>query len=616
MQYSRILIVLATFSLLVTAGLPAFAQTSPSHTSHGLALGGAPKYPADFTHFDYVNPDAPKGGTTRLASVGTYDTFNPYLPKGLPVSGIGLVYDTLLEKSDDEPFSEYGLVAKTIELADDHSWVAFHLDPKAQFSDGQPITADDVVFTFHTLLEKGSPQYVKYYSDIQSVEVVDNDTVKFTFKTSKNPELPLILGQLPVLPKHYWEKHNFSETGLDIPVGSGPYLIDDFQPGRTITYKRNPTYWGKDLPVNKGRYNFDKIIIDYYRDETVTLQAFKAGEYDFRQEYVSKNWATSYTGPAFDKGLIIRKEVPHEVPQGMQAFFFNTRRDVFKDKRIRQALGLAFDFEWTNTNLFYGLYKRATSFFNNSELASSGLPSPEELKILEPYKGKIPDEVFTTEYTPPSTAGAGGIRTNLREALSLFREAGYKVENGVMINTTTNKPFTFEFLLSQQSMERVVLPFVQNLKKLGITPTIRIVDQAQYYNRMRDYDYDMIVVPLPQSQSPGNEQRYYWTSNAADTPGAYNFAGIKDPVVDELVEKIVTAQDRKTLITLTHALDRVLLAGHYVIPQWYSGVYRVAWWNIFDRPKVHPLYDLGFYTWWIDPAKVEALKTRMNDLSK
>ncbi|WP_084448438.1 extracellular solute-binding protein [Desulfovibrio inopinatus] len=616
MHHVRLMVTLVVVGLLACAGLPASAQTTGSHTSHALALGGTPKYPADFTHFDYVNPNAPKGGTAKLSSVGTFDTFNPYLPKGLPPSGIGLIYDSLTVKSDDEPFTEYGLVAKSIELADDHSWVAFHIDPAARFSDGEPITADDVVFTFNTLLEKGGPQYAKYYHDVKGVTTEGNETVRFTFKNTNNPELPLILGQLPVLPKHYWETRDFTETGFELPIGSGPYTIAHFQPGHTITYKRDPNYWAKDHPVNKGRYNFDEVVIDYYRDETVTLQAFKAGEYDFRQEYVSKNWATSYTGPAFDKGLIVKKEIPHNVPQGMQAFFFNTRRDIFKDKKVRQALGLAFDFEWTNANLFYGLYKRATSFFSNSELASSGLPSPEELAILEPYRGKIPDEVFTAVYAPPSTAGKGGIRANLRKALTLLREAGYVVENGVLVNATTKKPFTFEFLLSQKSMERVVLPFVQNLEKLGIKPTLRVVDQAQYYNRMRDYDYDMIVIPLPQSLSPGNEQRYYWTSSAADTPGAYNFAGIKDPVIDELVEKIIIAKDRKTLVTLTHALDRVLLAGHYVIPQWYSGVYRVAWWDKFDRPKVHPLYDLGFYTWWIDPAKEAALKGKKSTLSK
>lgn len=616
MHHVRLMIFLVVFGLSLWIGIPTSAHAAGSQTSYALALSGTPKYPAGFTHFDYANPDAPKGGTAKLAAVGTFDTFNPYLPKGLPPSGIGLIYDTLTVKSEDDPFTEYGLVAQTIELADDHSWVAFHLNPKARFSDGKPITADDVVFTFNTLIEKGSPQYVKYYSDVQGAEATAPDTVKFTFKNVNNPELPVILGQLPVLPKHYWQTRNFTDTGLEVPIGSGPYTIAHFQPGHTITYQRNPEYWARDLPVNKGRYNFDKVIIDYYRDETVTLQAFKAGEYDFRQEYISKNWATAYTGPLFDKGLLIKQEIPHNVPQGMQAFFFNTRRDIFKKKEVRQALGLAFDFEWTNTNLLYGLYKRATSFFSNSELASSGVPSPEEKAILEQYRGQIPDEVFATVSPPPSSAGKGGIRANLRKALTLLREAGYVVENGVLVDAKTKKPFTFEFLLSQQSMERIVLPFVQNLKKLGITPTIRVVDQAQYYNRMRDYDYDMIVIPLPQSFSPGNEQRYYWTSTAADTPGAYNFAGIKDPVVDELVEKIIQAKDRKTLVTLTHVLDRILLAGHYVIPQWYSGVYRVAWWDKFKRPNVRPPYGLGFYTWWIDPTKETALKQKKDDLSK
>ena len=581
---------------------------------HALAMSGTPKYPAGFTHFDYVNPDAPKGGTLKMGTTGTYDSFNPFITKGVPASGVGFLYDTLTVKSDDEPFTQYGLVADQIELPDDLSWVVYHIDPQARFSDGTPITAEDVVFSFEILTTQGDPQYRKYYADIEKVEALDERRVKFYLGKETNPELALIIGQLSVMPKHYWQDRDFARSTLDIPVGSGPYTIADFKPGRSVTYKLRDDYWAKDHPVNKGQYNFQYITIDYYRDATVSLTAFKAGEYDFRQEYTSKDWATAYTGPPFDAGLIIKEEIENDVNQGMQCFVFNTRRPIFQDRRVREAIGYAFDFEWTNKNLFYGQYQRAKSFFSNSELASSGLPSPGELAVLEPLREQLPPEVFSKEYTPPETDGSGNVRRNLRTAMKLLKEAGWVIKNGKLTNAKTGEIFKFEIMLIQPAFERVVAPFQKNLARLGIEVTYRAVDTAQYINRLNEYDFDMITMRFMQSESPGNEQRYYWGSAAADLPGTRNYVAIKDPAIDALIEKVISAPDRKALVTRTRALDRALLWGHYVIPQWYTSYYRVAYWDKFSRPKITPKYDLALYSWWVDPEKDRRVQEYRNRL--
>jgi len=594
--------------LLLGSALPA----SAGDFSHALAMNGQPRYSADFTHFDYVSPDAPKGGTVRLAATGTFDSFNPYIVKGNSADGLGLLFDTLTEQSLDEPFTEYGLLADRIELAKDRSSMTFHLRKEARFHDGSPVTAQDVAFTFKTLLAQGNPHYAQYYADVERVDVVDAQTVTFVFKPQSSQELPLILGQLPVLSEASWQGRDFSASSLDIPMGSGPYRIGEFKAGQRLTFVRDPDYWGRDLPVNKGRHNFDSIIYDYYRDLTVTLEAFKAGEYDFRQEYNSKQWATGYTGPAVDAGLIRTENIPHKLSQGMQAFVFNTRRAIFADPLVRKALNFAFDFEWSNKNLFYGQYARSTSFFSNSDMAAIGLPSEKEKELLEPVG--LPEEVYTKEISLPVTDGSGNIRENLRVAADLLRQAGWSVEGGKLVKD--GQPFVFEMLLVQPDFERVVLPFQRNLTRLGITMSVRMVDTSQYLERLRGFDFDMIVSSFPQSLSPGNEQRSFWHSASADMPGSRNYCGIKSPAIDKLVDLVIAAPDRDALILRCKALDRALLWGWYVIPHWHSTSWRVAYWDKFGRPEKLADYGLDFQSWWIDPDKERELMDRRGRLGR
>ncbi len=586
------------------------APATAEQFSHALAMNGEPKYGADFTHFDYVFPDAPKGGTVRLAATGTFDSFNPFIVKGNSADGLGLLFDTLTEQSLDEPFTEYGLLAKRIELAPDRSFMTFQLREEARFHDGSPVTAQDVAFTFRILVEQGNPHYAQYYADVERVDVVDARTVTFVFKPGSSQELPLILGQLPVLSQASWKGRDFSASSLDIPMGSGPYRIAEFKAGQRLTFERDPDYWGRDLPVNKGRHNFDSIIYDYYRDLTVTLEAFKAGEYDFRQEYNSKQWATGYTGPAVETGLIRTENIPHKLSQGMQAFVFNTRRAIFADPLVRQALNFAFDFEWSNKNLFYGQYARSTSFFSNSDMAATGLPSKEERELLEPLG--LPEDVYTKEISLPVSDGSGNIRENLREAARLLRQAGWSVEGGKLVKD--GRPFVFEMLLVQPDFERVVLPFQRNLARLGITMSVRMVDTSQYLERLRGFDFDMIVSSFPQSLSPGNEQRSFWHSASADMPGSRNYCGIKNPAIDRLVDLVIAAPDRDALVLRCKALDRALLWGWYVIPHWHATSWRVAYWDKFGRPDKLADYGLDFQSWWIDPAKEQALKDKRRGL--
>ena len=592
---------------------PAIADSSTTHRSHGIAMHGEPKYPTGFKQFDYVNPNAPKGGSIKLAvnSSGGFDSLNPFIFKGVSAAGMGTyLYETLTLHSQDEAFTEYGLIADSIEWPEDRSWVIYHINPKAQFHDGHAIDAEDVVYTFELLTQKGHPFYASYYKNVKKVEAISKDKVKFSFEPGDNRELALIVGQLPVLPKHYWQNrqnHDFSKTTLEPPLGSGPYKISKVDPGHSITYQRVKEYWGKELNVNIGRYNFDQIEFDYYRDNTIALEAFKAGEYDFRAEYTSRNWATAYTGPAIDKGQIIKESIRHYNPTGMQGFVMNSRRWPFTDPKVRQALAYAFDFEWTNKQLFYGSYTRNNSYFTNSELASSGLPRGEELKLLEPFRDQLPPKLFTTEYQPPKTDGSGRIRGNLRTAIKLLKEAGWKIENKKLIETKSGKAFEFTILLVLADFQRVVLPFTKNLEKLGIKADIRLMDTQQYINQVRSYDFDMIVHTYGQSSSPGNEQHSFWHSSTVDTPSGRNIAGVNNPVVDQLVDLVISAPDRKSLITRTRALDRVLLWNHYVIPQHHIQSFRVAYWNRFSKPTVAPRYALGFDNWWIDPVKQKAL---------
>lgn len=591
----------AAWALLVLAA-PAAAQDGPTSETeqgqarHAIAMHGAPKYGPDFPHMDYVVPDAPKGGTLKQFATGSFDSLHPWIVKGTPPVGLGLVYDTLMTSSADEAFTEYGLAAESIEVPEDRSWVTFTLRPEARFHDGQPMTADDVLWTFNALRDKGAPFYRFYYANVATVETLGERRIKFTFDGAVNRELPLILGQMPVLPKHYWADKDFAEATLTPPLSSGPYRIAAWEPGRYVEYERVPDYWGKDLPVNVGRYNFDRIRYDYYRDTTVALEAFKAGAYDLRPENVSKLWATGYDVPALRSGELVKEEFAHHRPSGMQGFGFNLRRPLFADPKVRQALAYAFDFEWSNANLFYGQYTRTDSYFDNSDLASTGLPDEAEQALLTPLKDSVPPEVFTQTYEPPSSAGQGALRQNLRTAMALLREAGWTVENGTL--TKDGQPFTFEILLSSPTFERVALPFTQNLKRLGITTTVRTVDSAQYQNRMDSFDFDMTVVSWGQSLSPGNEQREFWGCPAAQTPGSRNYTGICSPAIDSLIDTIIQAGDREALVTAVRALDRVLLWNHLVIPHWHIPYDRLAYWNKFGMPDTVPMQGVQILTWW------------------
>ena len=583
-----------------------------TNISHAIAMHGEPKYNKDFLSVEYVSNSAVKGGNIVRSSIGNYDTFNPFTLKGNSAAGIGLLYESLTVSSSDEAFTEYGLLAKQIEWPEDRSWVAFTLRDEAVWHDGKKISTDDVVWTFNTLMEKGHPFYKYYYGDVSEVIKISENKVKFTFSTNTNKELPLIVGQLPVLPQHYWEDKNFEETTLDIPIGSGPYKIKSFDAGRSITYELNIDYWAfknNIVPIKVGKDNIGTIRYDYYKDRGVEREAFKSGEIDFFSENTSKEWATGYDINAVEQGLIKKELISHENPQGMQAFAFNTRKEIFKDKRVRKALSYAFDFEWTNKNLFYGAYKRTDSFFENSELASNGLPSKEELAYLNPYMDVLPNEIFNAQYNNPKTDGSGFIRNQLQEATKLIKDAGWSLQNGKLVNSK-GEPFEFEILLVSPAFERIVLPFIDNLEKLGIKASLRTIDSSQYQKRIESFDFDMIVFTFSQSLSPGNEQRNFWGSDAADTNGSRNVIGIKNDVIDILIEKLINAKDREDLITITKALDRVLLWNYYVIPQWHISAYRVLYWDMFNQPNKKPKYSLGFDTWWINQSKFDFINSQ------
>ncbi len=593
----------SALALIATPFISPFSAAQEAMPAHGIAMHGDTKYPAGFTHFDYANPDAPKGGTLKMAVVANgFDSFNPFDIRGVAAAGISTyLYDTLLESSDDEPFSAYGLIAESLETPEDRSYVVFNIRKEAKFHDGEAITAQDVKFSFETLTTKGHPFFRNYYADVSSVTVEDHHRVRFDFSDTSNRELPLILGQMPILPAHYWVDREFGKNGLNPPVGSGPYRIGDFEAGRSITYERVKDYWAKDIGVRKGRFNFDQITYDYYTDDTVALEAFKAGSFDFRLESSAKNWATAYTGERFENGTIIKEAIEHHRPSGMQGFAFNTRRKVFSDPLVREALAYGFDFQWANKNLFFDQYTRTDSYFENSDLASSGLPEGRELEILEPYRDQLPEEVFTEEYQPPTTEGQQGLRENLRTAMELLKSAGYEIRDGKMVHGKSGEPLAFEILLFQKSFERVVLPFKNNLGRLGIDVTVRLVDSNQYIQRLREFDFDMITQVFGQSDSPGNEQREYWHSSTVDAKGSRNYMGVSDPVIDELVSMVIQAPDREELVHRVRALDRVLLHHHYVIPHWHLRSDRVAYWNHLQRPAETPKNGIDLDNWWAKP---------------
>lgn len=586
------------------------AQEAPAPL-YGVAMHGDLKYGPDFTHFEYANPDAPKGGEMRLSDVGSFDTLNSFIVKGEPAPGLANLYQPLMSNADDEAFSQYGQIAESIEMPEDRNWVVFNLRKEARWNDGKPLTADDVVWTFDALMKDGHPFYRAYYANVKEAKAEGDHRVKFAFTMAGNRELPLIMSQMTILPRHYWQGRNFAATTLEPPVGSGPYKVKSVDPGRRIVYERVKDWWAKDLPVNKGQYNFDTLIYDAYHDDTVRLQAFFAGEYDFRLESSAKNWHAEYDNQVpVKRGYIKKVEIHHGLPSGMQGFAFNTRRDIFSDPKVRRALNYAFDFEWSNKQFAYGSYTRTASYFDNSELASSGLPQGRELELLENYRGLVPEEVFTQEYTNPKTSGSGqDMRANLGKAKALLEEAGWTVKDGRL--QKNGKPFEFEILMYSDMFERWYAPFVANLKKLGITVKLRLVDTAQYQNRMDDFDFDMTVGSFGQSLSPGNEQRDFWGSDKADVKASRNIIGIKNPAIDDLIQIIITAKGRDDLVAAARALDRVLLWGHYLIPNWHIPYFRVAYWDKFGRPGVTPRYGHGIpHTWWFDGQKAAQVEAR------
>lgn len=606
MRFSPIIPFALAVTLIISMMTPALAD---QQRHHALSLIGAPKYPAGFSHFAYVNPNAPKGGKVRLSAIGSYDSLNPFVLKGVAARGSGLIYDSLMDGSLEEPSTAYGLIAEYVTYPEDFSSATFKLREGARWHDGKPISVEDVIFSLQTLKSKGHPFYGKYYKNVIRAEKSGPREVTFTFDVKGNRELPLIVGELTILPKHYWTGkdedgtlRDFSKTTLTPPLGSGPYRITDVKAGRSLTVERVKDYWARDLPVKLGQNNFDEIRYEYYRDSTVAFEAFKADRLDYFNESSSKNWATGYDFKAVRNEWIRRELIELKRGQPMQAFVFNTRREKYKDARVRRAFSYAFDFEWANKNLFYGQYKRITSYFQNTELASSGLPEGAELEILNAVKGQVPEDVFTKPYSNPASDGSGSIRKNLREAIRLFKAAGWNVKDRKLLNAK-GEQMEADFLLVSPLFERIVQPYMRNLERLGIKTSLRVVDVPQYRRRLDKFDFGIIVGNFGQSQSPGNEQRNFWGTASADENGSRNLIGIKDPAIDKLIDKIIFAKDRPQLVAATNALDRVLLWNHFVIPQWYAPFSRVAYWSRFGRPEKLPAQSVGFPTiWWWDAA--------------
>lgn len=600
-------------ALLIAASL--FAVTSApaaAEPRHGLSVFGELKYPADFKHFDYVNPDAPKGGkASQIGTAGltTFDSFNMLILKGDAAQGMELVFDTLMARANDEPDAVYGLVAETADVAPDKMSVTFKMRPDAKFADGTPVTADDVVFSFETIKAKGHPAFSIPLRDVKSAEALDPLTVRYTFQGTLVRDLPTTVATLPILSKAYYAKQDFEKTTLEPPLGSGPYKVGPFKAGTYVTYIRRPDYWGRDLPVNRGLYNFDEVRYEYYRDRTLELEGLLAGNIDFREEFTSKDWATGYDRQPVKDGRIKLLTIPDERPSGAQGFFINTRREKFKDPRVREALGLAFDFEWSNKNLFFGLYTRTASYFENSDLKAVGPPSPEELALLEPFRDKLPAAVFGEPVSPPVTDGSGNNRAQLRQAIKLLTDAGWS-QTPQGLRNAAGQPLSIEILIDSPSFERIAAPYVKTLKSIGIAASIRMVDAAQYERRAKDFDFDLTTQRYALRLTPGIELKNFWGSQAAATNGSFNLAGIADPVLDQLIDKIVAAKSRAELVTATRAADRVLRAGYYWVPHWYKGAHNLAFWDKFGWPATKPKYERGaLETWWYQ-AKGQAPEQR------
>ncbi len=598
---------LRSFGLgVIAVGL--LAGAAHAEPQHGVAMHGAPKYGPGFANLGYVNPDAPKGGDLRLAVTGSFDSVHPFIIKGRSAAGRHYVFESLLKRVWDEAFSLYGLIAETVEMPGDRSWVEFKLREGVHWADGTPITVDDVVFSMETLRDQGRPNHRLFYSKVASVERPGPRTVRFVLAAdSDDRELPLIMGLMPILSKSYFEDVAFDETTLTPLMGSGPYRLASVDAGRSIVYERDPNYWGRDLAINRGQNNFDTVRYEYFRDTTALMEAFKSGDYDLRVESSAQRWATGYDFPAVRDGSVALETLPNQRPSGMRGFVFNTRRDIFKDVRAREALGYAFDFEWTNKSLLQGAYTRTVSYFDNSELGSQGVPAGAELALLEPYRGQVPDSIFAAPFALPATDGSGNIRANLRSAQGLLRGAGWQVREGKLVGGTDGAAMEFEIMLVSPSYEKIALAYARNLERLGITANVRTVDSAQYQARRTDFDYDMIINRWGISLSPGNEQAFYWGTQAAGEPGSRNYMGVEDPVVDALIEKVTGAADRQGLVDAMRALDRVLLAGHYLIPLYHLKNDRVAYWDRLGHPEVTPVYGFVLETWWQDPAKAARL---------
>ncbi len=593
LAFRRLVVALVAAPLAVTLAVGAAAQPK-----HGIAMHGETRYPADFRHLDYVNPGAPKGGTLRLAVVGTFDSLNRNIVKGTPAAGANFYTQTLLQRVWDEPFTLYGLLAETVEVPEDRSWVAFTLRPEARFSDGTPVTVDDVVFSLETIRTHGRPNSRATYKKVVKIAYLGERTVKFIFADGSDRELPLLIGGfLPILAKHYWPDRDVTEPTLEPPVGSGPYVVAKVDPGRSIVYRRDPDYWGKDLPISAGHHNFDEIRYDYYRDAGIALEAFKAGEYDHRYEFSANRWATAYDFPAAADGRVTRTMFDHGIPSGLRAFAFNLRQPMFQDRRVRRALALVFDFEWINKTLLQGAYERTGSMFDNSDMAPSGVPAGAELALLEPWRGQVPDDVFGAPYAPPVTDGSGNDRSNLRRASALLKKAGWQVRDGALVDGD-GKPFAFEILLRSQSSEKLALAYKRSLERLGIEAVVRLVDSSQYQARLEDYDFDMAIRRWGVTLSPGNEQQNYWSSVAAASPGSRNAVGVANPVVDALIDALVGARTREDLVAAARALDRVLMWEQYVVPLYHQGGFRVAYWNTLAHPEVISIYGPVIETWW------------------
>ncbi len=596
---------------------PALAWATDAETavSHGFSTFGELKYPPDFAHFDYVDPDAPKGGTISFQGTGasrTFDSLNAFILAGEPAQGLGRLYDTLMARAFDEPDAVYGLLAESIEYPADRSYAIYTLRDGAEFHDGEPVTADDVRFTIDILLEEGVPSYRLLLEDVSEVTVIDDRTVRVDFaEDAMTRDLPAEIGLLPILPEHYYEEVDFTRSTIEPPVGSGPYVVEDADPGRSITYCRNPTYWAADLPVNVGKDNFDCIIYEYFADRTAAFEALKSGDYLFHEEFSSAIWATGYEFPALENGWVAREVIDDDRPSGTQGFWINMRKEKFQDVRVRQAIGRMFNFEWSNEQLFYGLYDRTDSFFENTDLQAEGIPEGAELAVLEEFRDQLDPAIFSgPAFVPAESAPRLGDRRAARAASTLLDEAGWVVGDDGKRRNADGEILSVEFVDDSPAFGRIVLPYVENLERIGIEATWNQVDPAQMQQRQEDFDYDVAIARLVVGQNPSVELRSIYGSGSADAPGSFNLSGLADPVVDALIDRVIGAATREDMVAAARALDRVMRSKHVWVPQWSKGSHWIAYWDVFGKPDAKPAYARGDEYWWFDPEKLEALQAQ------